>query len=965
MAVAVREAGISADGARAPRCCSAYATRGSPSVAEPAGLASALCGEPVRGRDAVSHGGLSRFVAVAAATVLLLAIVVAVVPLGPPQSPTELTCFTPTNAAQASPPPADDDPVLRQAGALAAEGRLALAERLYEQRLTTDSRAAEGLAYVDGRRDAAARVAASAERLTRADRGDEADTCFQQALILDPANEVARAALTPDERVLPARAADRWDAFRTRWLEPIGRVLVPALVVLAVLLVVARLLTPLTAPPDARAWPDWTRRMAWWAGLALLLTTVVRSIGLLGWPAPWLDGVAADFRAPVIAAALVAAAVIAWSARSAKRLETWRERMVGLGAPRGALGPGYVFLAALSVVVLAIFTRALEPLGLGIPDEVWPWLLTGALALLGLLLHAAGRGHALRLQVTVKKGDASDPVGTAYVLARLEDLGSAPPRGLKAPQQVDVQDLPSSALSSLPAGKVAAALTSVVNLVFPSVPWRASVAGGGEPDEVVVTLTRNGSVAETAIVNASRFRPKISAAAGDGDADVDPSDLLTAAAAVILTTLADRHPTLRVGLCGATRWQSVAAYVVATKPPETRGGRELRRELLATAVDVDPENALARLAYLRLLAEESRTVEDLRTDAERLTELAASIPALDSPEAPTHATLEQLGRLPLVWDDGWTAFRLRTWHALTATWLNLCVSVRPRSPGRVWYAEQAVHSLTELRWHAFRDYAERNVQDFALGFRGIAFELREALGAVVGSDEGLPDVQRDPVRPLGLYALYDRACVSAYCRRAEDALEELRLASGLTEVRTMARTDPWFSKLRRPDGDSGFWDVIGPPDPAFTDLPLFGEQGPRLRALGIRTATDLWLVTSCAGGTTQLAHSLGVPEVVVARWHALAELGAARRPGDEEISTRLLALLLRSGMHSVDVLKERVTEDGGRASRPLAATAASRPTPSAAAAPRLFRSLADAAAGEGVRPPSRTDVDRLIARTLA
>ena len=108
---------------------------------------------------------MSHVVVEGAVTALLIAIVLAVVPLGPPQSPARLTCFTPADVSETAPPPGQDDPVLRQAGALAAEGRLALAERLYEQRLSTDPRAAEGLAYVDGRRDAAARVAASADRM--------------------------------------------------------------------------------------------------------------------------------------------------------------------------------------------------------------------------------------------------------------------------------------------------------------------------------------------------------------------------------------------------------------------------------------------------------------------------------------------------------------------------------------------------------------------------------------------------------------------------------------------------------------------------------------------------------------------------------------------------------------------------------------------------------------------------------
>ena len=80
-----------------------------------------------------------------------------------------------------------------------------------------------------------------------------------------------------------APAADRWDGFYKARVDPAVRVLVPTLVVLAVLLVLARALTPYVVRPAARAWDQARRAAAWATGFVLLVVAATA-----GGPSPWV-----------------------------------------------------------------------------------------------------------------------------------------------------------------------------------------------------------------------------------------------------------------------------------------------------------------------------------------------------------------------------------------------------------------------------------------------------------------------------------------------------------------------------------------------------------------------------------------------------------------------------------------------------------------------------------------------------
>jgi hypothetical protein len=558
-----------------------------------------------------------------------------------------------------------------------------------------------------------------------------------------------------------------------------------------------------------------------------------------------------------------------------------------------------------------------------VAPEAWEWLVVVAVALLGLVLHAAGRGHSLRLQVQVK-GDAPDPAATAYVLGRLQDLGSSAPRGLMTPQQVDVTDLPSAALSSLPTGKVASALTSALGLLMPSIPWRATVEDA-ESGQLVVTLTRNGLVADTAVVDPSLFRDALpdgpaeangptggngsTPDAKSGEPTGDRSRVLTAAAAVILTRLAARHAPLRAGLCGATQWNSVAAHVVATRPPDSADDDALRARLRSFAVQRDPFNALARTAYIMEMDRDAVAGEPAKGSARRLARLIQEIDGQCDDEVPALRY-------------GYDALRLRVRHSLAATLLNICVEERERR-----YAVDGT-SGADAR-DAYVDFVrllDQEPKDIALGpfvrdLRGVAMSLYDGLhrlgiaGSVARPDAGWAA----PGAPVSLRVHYDRACTHALRRTSDEvelALDELEIAAGDGPLREWARSDPAFETLRRGTGGISkahwerFWRIVGQqqPSPRFTELPPFAPRGDELRALGIADAPDVVAATRRRLQRVLLARRFAVLERVVDQWRELALLAHPRGDRARWLAVDELEFLLALGIASGADLRARVMD---------------------------------------------------------
>lgn len=800
---------------------------------------------------------------------------------------------------------------------LADRGRLDAAQRLFDLARTStpaDPAARAGLAYVEARRAAAADAARDGQRLAARNRSADSAACFAQALTLDAANSTALSASAVPAASASTRAekgAQGWDAFYKGWVDPTVRVGLPAVAVLVVLLALARLLTPLAVPASVTAWPDpWPQR-AWRAGLLLLAAAAAGAVAVAAYatggavPRIWLA-------VPVLVGALAVAGALLLLRRAR-----------GGGRWLWSLAQGIAVVGAVVALVLALRRDA-------VPGAVVWWTVVAAAACLGLPLVAAGRGHPLRLQVTVKQSDGNDADGTAYVLGRLQELGSSPPQGLKTPQLVDVNDLPSAALSALPAGRLAAALAPVLQLLTPSTPWRATVQDGLKDELVLVTLTRNGSTARTALVDPTRFLPKPADGAAPVPGTVARGDLLTAAAAVILTELAIRHDGLKEGLCGATRWDSVAAYVVATKPPASAGGAELRRELLAYAVQADPGNSFAQLAYAYLLGEDASTIPERRAHIQRLDRVRTLID-----------TEAQDRR-------GYLALRLRTLHTLAAAQLNL--GAAETGTARASAAQEASRTCTAFEELAARPapWADPGQSAFLSEMHLIAGQLRLAVDALLqtgcppsdGAAPVVPPAQGTAATTTpSLHVLYDEACRLALLGiDPKVALDDLEMAAGLEDLRRHALGDPWFDRFRTSSGSSPedqerFWRIVGAPVPAFTDLPPFGTKGAALRAIGIATPEDLLAAIDGADGPAALAKSLDLSERIVRGWRNFAELAGLDGPPGPHLDGRELALLAFTG------IRTRATLVGQTAAADLAAA------------------LTATAIAHRLRPPSLAEVE--------
>jgi len=807
---------------------------------------------------------------------------------------------------------------------LVRAGELDAAEHVYERALavqTPDGRAEEGLVRVEAQREAAALLGSWGREFAAEAKSDVADRCFTAAESLDV--EQADAETVTDDTTSPQDDAKRWDDFSAAWVAPLGRVLLPVLAVLAVLLVMARLATPLVVRTADKAPVGWVRRSLWWSGLALLTATalVVAVIGPFasGYGTsshPWIAEVVV-IALLVIALLLMAAALSALAGISEKR------RSASYRRHRDVVPLGAIVVA--SALLIATVSRS------------WlAWPAAAVVGAAGVLSFAAGRGHALRLYVRVTKGKDDDPAAAAAVLARLHELGTAPPRGLKAPQQVDVTDLPEAALKVLPAGTVTTALTSVLGLVLPSVPWRAMISDDGD-DRLVVTLTRNGRVAGSAVIDPGRLWREVTEPPAEAEkpaAEPDPRDLLTAAAAFILAELADRHRLLKDGLCGASRWASIAAQVTASLPGTSA---EERRRFLAFAVNRDPANALALVAYTAALGEDAATVPELEEDIDRLSEVKKKLESqllAPSDSRPAH--------LPV---------HARVRHMIAASRLNIVVQTANDRTRRLddWNSAVKAHAeLVEVLDHKVGEGSR--VYDFITDMRGVAGELCEAFDALdkpyAGTSRNERALAWKRQGTVSLDVLYDRACIGALSRvpsRQDEALRALELAVGDDGLRAAARTDPWLARLRDEGADPGrrkkTWRLLGAaPAPAFTDLATIGTKGNSLRDMGLVDSEDVLEVTVTPGACRELARRLEVPTAVVVRWQQLADLAVQRK-----LDTRALALFEKVGVRSLSELNEALD---GLGTRPL------------------FDKLTAAADQADMRPPEPTEFTQWTGRTL-
>jgi len=88
-----------------------------------------------------------------------------------------------------------------------------------------------------------------------------------------------------------------------------------------------------------------------------------------------------------------------------------------------------------------------------------------ALAVLGVTWVAFARGTKLAIQVEAAGG--SETGVAQLVLARLSELGSERPRGIRTAEQSDISELPTDALTDVPTGALATALFNILRVIRP------------------------------------------------------------------------------------------------------------------------------------------------------------------------------------------------------------------------------------------------------------------------------------------------------------------------------------------------------------------------------------------------------------------------------------------------------------------------------------------------------------------
>ena len=262
-----------------------------------------------------------------------------------------------------------------------------------------------------------------------------------------------------------------------------------------------------------------------------------------------------------------------------------------------------------------------RPILLAVPVKIFseravdPLIILGlATGVVGIAWVAFGRGAALRLQVQV---GGSDKATGDLLLSRLGALGAERPNGLEVAGASDVSELPESALTTVPEGTWAQLLFNILRVVRPSTPWHVT-ATFPDTDCITWSIARNG----IATVKGMRIATAAEIPAGpekEKPGAVDTKDeLLTACAADVLVTLAEVHPRLAWGLCGAREggWRALALHAIAVRQ-STGAGR--RCVLLETSIDASSTYALPRLAYLKTYGHDKP--EERKKTAEKSLEL--------------------------------------------------------------------------------------------------------------------------------------------------------------------------------------------------------------------------------------------------------------------------------------------------------------------------------------------------------
>lgn len=515
--------------------------------------------------------------------------------------------------------------------AAVAQSECATAKALVEQGLPqraltvlppTRTECAAERASAESAKQLAASLATKAQEQLAAGELSEAKATATKALTHDKENDDATTTLSEAKERGPwtGRLRDAWDAFWEDQLAPSTALLATLLAVLAVLLVLARLVALGRAD-----WAEPRTEPRFWRGLmrvgataGMLGGAVMVSVGLATVSASADEGwLVQTGRVLAVVTAAVALAVGGGS-RS-----TWWARLMSVPS-----------LAGLAILAALVADQLWDVLGSESDGRTSLWLLLSMLtAAVGVWLAAWLLATRLRLDVVVKGADgAFSTTGVGTVVALLSELGAERTRGIEVPRGADVTAL-EGAFSTLPDNVVLRTLKGLLVSLGGVTPWTATIEGSATSRSV--SIRRNGRAVDSAVIDVAALVPTVASAtaadsdsgatpdatsktdADDGDASAaEPDASLRLAAAFVLTTMSTKHSAIRRGLAGATRWESVGLQYIASADLTKPSDGPHRRAVLAAALDRDPGNLSARLAYRHALDREStdRTTLELYRD---------------------------------------------------------------------------------------------------------------------------------------------------------------------------------------------------------------------------------------------------------------------------------------------------------------------------------------------------------------
>ncbi len=548
--------------------------------------------------------------------------------------------------------------------------------------------------------------------------------------------------------------------------------------------------------------------------------------------APWQDIAVALLAWLFVGLALVRFAPFLlgnWGVPTPSRREDWLAWLGGaslvLGACAGSLGAGVA--------------------------GAWVWWAAGVLLLLAGVM-VLSLWHRSTPSLTVDAPSDQQGVG-ARLGALVSDMGGVKPRGLPSPVGLDTTFLTGISLPGVSDSVIAKAVAAVVNALTFDPPWRLVVTESTD-DLLAVELRRNRQLVSAQRLDRASLRLTVAdlmgtkPAAADGDttsATATTPSLLPFAAALAVVSMAKAHGEHR-GLAGATNWRSVAFQYLATTSMRTAPSRP---ELLAEAVSLDPENALAEFA--------------LWTDRYAASEDASELDWF-------RTWLVQFVAQPQLQDE--LALLLRARYALVAAEVNL----RYVEGGEELPTTEAEYQrLVTLLERCLNDDGSEpygGVGELARSVRGQVEAIRLSVGAPAPPAPGLVGLA-----PATHYAL---ACYFASAGPDNEplpddgvarALRHLSVADAKPRLSARRAVDPQLAALRRTNEYRTAYGAK--PEQDLLTLKPFAAYATPLRALGLTDAAAL-----AATPTSELA-ALGIPTAVAAHLGVVAATAAAVPPG--------------------------------------------------------------------------------------